>query len=56
VKKSWGYTKCATSPYWAAEPLGAIVMKVGVKHDVRTAVIGSKVGVDRSRGFQSAEP
>jgi hypothetical protein len=29
-EKKWGYTKCATSPYWAAEPLGAIVMKVGI--------------------------
>jgi hypothetical protein len=27
-EKNWGYKKCATSPYWADEPLGAIVMKV----------------------------
>jgi hypothetical protein len=51
VKKNWGYTKCATSPYWADEPLGANVMKVGIYHDVRTAVIDSKFGVDRSRVF-----
>jgi hypothetical protein len=30
VKKNWSYKKCATSPYWADEPLGAIVMKVGL--------------------------
>jgi hypothetical protein len=29
-KETWGYTKCATSTYWADEPLGAIVMKVGI--------------------------
>jgi hypothetical protein len=27
--KNWGTKKCATSPYWADELLGAIVMKVG---------------------------
>jgi hypothetical protein len=55
-EKNWGYTKCATSPIWAAEPLRAIVMKVGVLHDVRTVVICSKFGVDRSTGFESADP
>jgi hypothetical protein len=29
-KKNWGIKKFATSPYWADEPLGAIVMKVGL--------------------------
>jgi hypothetical protein len=56
VKKNWGYRKCGTSLYWADEPLGAIVMKVGIEHDARTVVIHSKFGVDRSRGFQSADP
>jgi hypothetical protein len=54
--KNWGHKKCATSPHWADEPLGAIVMTVGILHDVRTLVIYSKFGVDRSRGFQSADP
>jgi hypothetical protein len=47
---------CATSPQWADEPLGAIVMKVGLWHDIRTVLIGSKFGIDRSSGFQSADP
>jgi hypothetical protein len=47
---------CATSPYWADEPLAAIVMKVGVLQDIKTAVIGSKFGIDQSRNFESADP
>jgi hypothetical protein len=47
---------CATSSYWADEPLGATVLKVGLWHDVRTVVIYSQFGIDRSRGFQSADP
>jgi hypothetical protein len=27
-EKNWVTKKCATSPYWADEPLGAIVIKV----------------------------
>jgi hypothetical protein len=51
VKKKLANRKCATSPYWADEPIGANVMKVGTYHDVRMVVIDSKFGVDRSRGF-----
>jgi hypothetical protein len=29
-EKKTGKQKTATSPYWADEPLGAIVMKVGL--------------------------
>jgi hypothetical protein len=41
---------------WADEPLRAIATKVGIQHDARTVLIGSKCGIDRSRGFQSADP
>jgi hypothetical protein len=47
---------CATLPYWADEPHGAIIMGVGLWHDVRMIVICSRFGIDRSRGFQSADP
>jgi hypothetical protein len=36
VKKKLANRICATSSYWADEPLGVIVMKVGLYHDVRT--------------------
>jgi hypothetical protein len=55
-KKKLANKICAISPYWADEPLWAIVMKVGLLHDVRTVVIFSKFGVDRSKGYQSADP
>jgi hypothetical protein len=47
---------CNFTIYWAYEPLGAKVTKVGLYHDVRTAEICSKLGVDRLTGFESADP
>jgi hypothetical protein len=55
-ENNWGYEICGISPYWAGEPLVAIVVKVDVQHNVRTVVIDSIFGVNRSRGFQSAVP
>jgi hypothetical protein len=55
-KKKLANRKCATSTDWADEPLGAIVMQVGLQQDVRTVVIGSKIDINWSMGFQSADP